>query len=168
MRLVVAQTWDAHPIDDSEQVVVTLDRGGDDLVVEADAPYHGDPRPIAGPGRLDRLWEHEVVELFLVGENEHYLELEVGPHGHYLVLQLWGRRHVERRALLAQYEAVISNSRWRGIARLPVSYLPPDVGRGNAYAMHGVGSNRRYLAAHPVPGEAPDFHALEHFGCIDL
>lgn len=168
MRLIVAQTWDAQPIDESEQVVVTLFRRSEDLLVEVDAPYHGDPRPVTGPGRLDRLWEYEAVELFLVGDDEHYLEVEVGPHGHYLVLELWGRRHVGRRALLAQYEAVLSESRWRGTARLPVSYLPPNVVRGNAYAMHGVGPNRRYLAASPVPGDKPDFHALEHFGKIEV
>jgi hypothetical protein len=168
MRLVIAQTWDAQPIDESEQVVVTLARRRDDLVVEVDAPYHGDPRPTVAPGRLDRLWEYEVVELFLAGADERYLELEVGPHGHYLVLQLAGRRHVERRALLAQFEAVLSGHRWRGTARLPVAYLPPDVVRGNAYAMHDVGPNRRYLAAFPVPGERPDFHALDRFGPVEI
>ena len=31
------------------------------------------------------LWDYEVVELFLLNsDTEEYLELEFGPHGHYL------------------------------------------------------------------------------------
>ena len=37
-------------------------------------------------GRLWQLWEHEVVEIFIAGEDGHYLELEFGPWGHYLAL----------------------------------------------------------------------------------
>jgi len=37
---------------------------------------------------------------------------------------------------------------------------------GNAYAIHGQGSERRYLAAHAVRGAAPDFHRLECFAAL--
>jgi hypothetical protein len=48
------------------------------------------------------------------------------------------------------------------IARTWDGTLPPPH-RLNAFAMHGLGLRRRYLAMEPVPGEAPDFHRLEHF-----
>jgi hypothetical protein len=41
--------------------------------------------------------------------------------------------------------------------------LPPPPHRINAYAIHGQGTARRYLALHPVLGDEPDFHRLECF-----
>ncbi len=168
MRLCIARTWDGRPVEPAEQAVLELEVDATSVRLTVDAPYHGDPRPPASPGRLDRLWEHEVVELFLLGADDRYLEVELGPHGHYLVLVLAGRRQVERQALLIEYAAEITGRRWRGWARLPRAYLPPRVERGNAYAIHGVGAARRYLACFPVPGERPDFHRLEAFGPLLL
>jgi len=167
MELEIANCWDGEPAPD-ERVTVRVRLDDSDLRVEVDARYWGDPRPTQPPGRVDRLWEHEVVEVFLLGDDERYLEIEMGPHGHYLVLQLNGRRQVERQALLMEYEAHISEGCWHGQARLPRELMPPNVRRGNAYAMHGVGDARRYLAAFPAPGPQPDFHRLDCFGIIEL
>jgi hypothetical protein len=46
--------------------------------------------------------------------------------------------------------------------------LPPGLGRVNAYAIHGQGANRRYLAAYSVGGTAPDFHRLDRFVPLTL
>ncbi len=46
---------------------------------------------------------------------------------------------------------------------MPRSWLPPGPHRVNAYAIHGVGAARRYLAWAPSEGEGPDFHRLEAF-----
>lgn len=163
MQIAVDKTWDGAPVGVSERVELELQRVGEALVVEVDAPFHADPRPPVDKGRVDRLWDWEVVEVFLLGAHERYLEIELGPHGHYLVLELAGRRHVERQALLIEYEAQIHHGRWHGVAHVPLSYLPEAPTHLNAYAIHGVGSERRFLAATPVPGDAPDFHRLEHF-----
>jgi hypothetical protein len=134
------------------------------LAVEVEAPFHGDPPPTAPPGATDRLWEHEVVELFLVGADERYLEVELGPHGHHLVLRLRGRRRVEEQGLAIEFAARRSGMRWSGRALVPAAWLPPGLARCNAYAIHGLGAERRHLAAFPVPGPEPDFHRLECFG----
>ena len=168
MRLEIASTWDGQPIAREEVASVSVARDATSLVVMVEAPYHGDPRPGAGPGRTDRLWDYEVVEVFLLGQQERYLEIEMGPHGNYLVLLLAGRRQVERQALLMEYEARVNALRWQGRARLPLAYLPDAAGRGNAYSVHGVGPRRRYLAAYPVPGREPDFHRLDCFGPFTL
>ncbi|KAI2795361.1 hypothetical protein BLOT_016842, partial [Blomia tropicalis] len=34
---------------------------------------------------MDKLYDYEVVEVFLLGSNEHYLEVELGPRGQYLL-----------------------------------------------------------------------------------
>ncbi|MEE8409529.1 MAG: hypothetical protein V3T05_07985 [Myxococcota bacterium] len=168
MRFVIDKTWEGRPLEASEAAEVDVTCTDDSVIIEVDAPYHGDPAPQPMAGRLDRLWEHEVVELFLLGDHDHYLEVEMGPHGHYLVLQLCGPRQVERRALLVGFEAVIGGDRWHGRARFPATYLPANTKRGNAYRIYGSGDDRRYLAAYPVPGERADFHRLECFGDVTL
>jgi len=137
---------------------------GGELCVEVEAAFHADPPPPAPPGPTDRLWEHEVVELFLLGEGERYLEIELAPHGHHLVLCLGGRRRVERRGMAIEYAARRAGGRWSGRALVPAAWLPRGLARCNAYAAHGAGAARRHLAAFPIPGPEPDFHRLERFG----
>lgn len=167
MKLRVSFSWDGKPLPEAEIAEVTCFLENGELTVLVDAPYFDDPRPSEQPGSTDKLWEHEVVELFLLGRREHYLEIELGPHGHYLVLGLKGRRKVVRKGMAIRYETEKLADRWRGVALVPLSYLPPEVGRANAYAIHGTGQARLYRAAFPVPGKGPDFHRLELFRKID-
>lgn len=138
-----------------------------ELHVSIDAPYHADPPPRAPPGSLDGLWEYEVVELFLLGSDERYLELEFGPHGHYLALQLEGVRNIRQRGMLLPYAANIHGARWLAQARVPFDWLPPGLSRFNAYAIDGVSVERRYWAYSSVAGTPPDFHRLEAFSLIE-
>lgn len=157
--------WDGSPLvaDESARLVLRADEGRDLVELGVEARYFGDAAPGEGPGRLDGLWEFEVVELFLLGRDEHYLEIELGPHGHWLALALEGRREVIDASVPIGFDASIRESRWRGRAQIPRSALPPGLDRANAYAIHGMGASRRYLAMTPVPGPHPDFHRLECF-----
>ena len=164
MRLEVDSTWDGHPARPDECVNLTLSSTLAGLRVEVDAPFHGDPPPPGEPGPCWELWEHEVVELFVVERGtERYTEIELGPHGHFLVLQLDGVRHPVATQLPIAYATHVSGDRWMGQARIPWSLLPPGPHAVNAYAIHGVGRARRYLAAFPVPGPSPDFHRIWMF-----
>lgn len=161
MRAVVERTWDGALLDRPE-ATLGIDPGDRTWRLSVDAVFHGDPPPGAPPGPTDRLWEHEVVELFLVGEGERYTEIELGPHGHHLVLQLEGVRNVVRSLLPITYTTRIEGGRWWGEAQVDASLIPPPR-RWNAYAIHGRGARRTYCAAVPVPGAQPDFHRL---GCF--
>jgi hypothetical protein len=161
--LVVDGTWDGTPVGPDESAHVRVRRDRDALCVDVDAPYHGDPCPPGAPGPCDGLWEHEVVEFFLAGAGTAYIEVELGPHGHHLVLRLADVRRETERALPLDYQAERAGARWRGRAHIPAAWLPAGPLRGNAYAIHGRGAARRYLAAHPVPGAAPDFHQPARF-----
>jgi len=180
LQLVIAHTWDGQPVPSSEQVTLKLSSAGRGrLRIRVMAPFHGDPAPTGRPGPTIGLWEHEVVELFVLGAPRDeprdeprdappvYTEIELGPHGHQLVLRLRGVRQVVGRLLPLEYETVIESardvSRWRGEALLDRTLLPPTPHRINAYAIHGQGADRRYLALYPGPGEGPDFHRLEYF-----
>jgi hypothetical protein len=162
----VRSSWDGAPLPDADVVTVELGWEAASLAVAVDAPFYGDPAPSGPPGPTERLWEHEVVELFLLERPDHYLELELGPHGHHLALELCGAREVVRAAMPIDYQAHIANGRWTGHARIAREMVPPLADRANAYAIHGQGARRRYSACFPVPGATPDFHRLEHFRAI--
>ena len=163
----IDRLWNGDAAEPDEWVVVDFTRHDQCLRLQVDAPYYGDAPPTLEPGPLDGLWEHEVVELFLLAEPDRYLEIELGPHGHYWVLKLAGRRQVQQARLPIRYQAEIKGHRWQARGEIPWAYLPEGVCRGNAYAIHGEGTQRRYLAYYPVPSPVPDFHRLEHFGPLD-
>lgn len=181
LRLVLKQTWQGHPIGPEEQVSLELATApGNQLRIRVRAPFHDDPPPPAPRGPTIGLWEHEVVELFVLGASPspdappEYTEIELGPHGHHLVLQLRGVRQVTEKLLPLQYEThrddSDSGAAWRGEALLDRALLPPPPHRFNAYAIHGQGQGdaRRYLALHAVPGDGPDFHRLTYFKGVTL
>jgi hypothetical protein len=166
VKLEIASTWDGQPVPPSGTADVRCQMDDDALIVTVDAPFFDDPRPPGSAGSTDRLWEYEVVELFLLGVADRYLEIELGPHGHYLLLELHGTRHVVRQGLRIDHRAEIAGHRWHGHATIPLSYVPAGIARANAYLIHGTGEHRRHLAAFPVGGAAPDFHSLESFGPV--
>ena len=168
MELRVENLWNGEPADGSEAAWIRTSLDGDLMRIEVEATLHGDPPPRGAAGPFDGLWNHEVVELFIGGEGEEYLELEFGPHGHYLVLGLEGERNIVERCVMVSYRTTHAHGRWRGVGYLHLSLLPKGPHRGNAFAIHGVGEERRYLAWQPVPGEKPDFHQIDRFAPIRL
>lgn len=164
----VDHTWDGQPAAPVEAVTLAIEDDGDALLLALDAHFHDDPPPPGPPGPTWALWEHEVVELFILGPKDRYLEVEVGPHGHHLVLQLDGQRRIVAQQLPLDLQISHGDRRWQARARLPRAWLPEGPHRGNAYAIHGLGPARRYLAWAPVPGPAPDFHRLSCFPPISL
>ncbi|MGE5233027.1 MAG: hypothetical protein ACM3OB_02865 [Acidobacteriota bacterium] len=175
--LRIASTWNGDPARVDEQVELALETLPDgDLVIRVRAPFHQDPAPPAGPGPTDRLWEFEVVELFLAGpaagppeQPRHpYLEVELGPHGHHLALRFLGVRNPVERALAIACRAEIHGASWEAEVRVAAACLPPRPWSANAFAMHGRGAARRYLAATPLPGARPDFHQPDRFPPLPL
>jgi len=162
MKTIIASTWCGQPTDERDHVALEVEVAAQ-LHLVIDAPFYDDPPPKAPPGQLWGLWDFEVVELFLLGDEDHYLEIEIGPHGHHLVLSLHGARNVTGRHLPTRVEVERGGGRWRAQLELRRDLLPAGLRAFNAYAIHGSGPTRRHLAAHPVPGEAPDFHRLAHF-----
>nr|WP_276603414.1 rhomboid family intramembrane serine protease [Nannocystis pusilla] len=71
------------------------------------------------------LWNFEVVELFLHAPDDRYLELEFGPHGHSLALQLHGVRNLVATVDVAFVAEPPANGRWRGRAVVSPDLLPP-------------------------------------------
>jgi len=152
-------------VGEDETVRLTLSQCEGGVLCTIEAPFHGDPPPDGPPGSRWELWEHEVVELFIVGEGDPtpYTEIEVGPYGHYLVLKLCGERNVVERELPLSVQCKRTAVRWSGRFLIPFDYLPTGTLRLNGYAIHGVGTARRYLVATTLGGNEPDFHRVDSF-----
>jgi hypothetical protein len=180
MTLEIAHDFRGAPLPAADCARVALVREPAHLRIEVAAPYFGDPAPAGPPGPTDRLWEHEVVEVFIADAAEHYLEVELSPHGHHLVLELSGVRHIVRGQLPIDYQANITppsaesvgrfHPQFRGVARLPWDYLPRAATRVNAYAIHGQGAARCYHAHAAASGHGgvADFHRLDSFVPLTL
>lgn len=168
-RLRIAHTWDGHAARADEIAELTLRFGVQGLEIAVEAPFHDDPPPAGPAASTEGLWNHEVIELFLVQAataeerqpTPRYVEIELSPHGHWLVLRFAGWRRRTGGPLPLQFSAEIARARWRGRALLATEHLPPPPYLAGAFAIHGEGEKRRYLAAHPAGGETPDFHRLQ-------
>ena len=168
VRLRIGHDFRGVALPPAEQAEMFLAVRGGLLEITVDAPFYGDPAPPGPPGPTDRLWEYEVCEVFIADAGEHYLEVELSPHGHHLVLELRGVRKPVRSGLPIEYQVARSDGRYRGTARVPLDYVPEGAARGNAYLIHGVGGARSYCAHSPTLGEVPDFHRLERFVPLTL
>lgn len=159
-RILIHHLWDGSPAAPDEHVALDLvaNPPTSAWTLLIDAPFHDDPAPPDPPGHTPGLWNFEVVELFLFGADGRYLELEFGPRGHHLALELHGIRNIVREVPNIQFRSDVERRRWRGRADIDAALLPPGVARWNAHAIHGLGPARRHLSAHPAGGERPDFH----------
>jgi hypothetical protein len=161
--LDISQTWNHHPARESEAACLELQKEEQGVRVRICAPFHGDPPPPGQPGSTPRLWEYEVVEVMFADAGTTYFELELSPHGHWLALSLKGVRNVAESGHHIRCSAQIEGDRWSGEAWIPNALLPDGWCRVNAFAIHGSGDNRRYLAHSPAGGGTPDFHVLVSF-----
>ena len=82
------------------------------------------------------LWDYEVAEVFFLNSStEEYLELEFGPHRHFLALKFKGPRNGVQtdKKFEFEYQAVIAEKKWIGIAKIPLSLFPENFDRYNCY-----------------------------------
>ena len=93
-----------------------------------DAPFYGDPKPLIGPGRVTDLWCHEAIEVALTGSDDRYLEIEFGPHGHWLMLTLdGGLALTDDEVGVRSYQSWIKEGRWRGRATVYRAHFPKGI-----------------------------------------
>lgn len=166
--------WNGAPINHAP---ITFEISAQDsraVRISASGPFFDDPGPppCAAGSACDGLWDYEVAEVFFLGKNEKYLEIELSPHGQHLLLLLNGVRKPFLDKMPINYTAKIdrANNTWTGTAKIPIDYFPPDVEKINAYAIHGSGVNRRYESLYPASASVsnPDFHRLEFFKPFDF
>ena len=167
LNINVEALHNGHKIEPDTWCSLHLQMQPTHLHVHIKAAFANDPPPPGAPGSFWGLWNHEVVELFLLGKDERYLELEFGPHGHYLVLQFKGERQTVSQELDIKFVAQRDvGPTWSGQASIPRAYLPADITRWNAYRIFGPPQRRIHMAAYPITSTTPDFHKIAQFGRV--
>lgn len=165
-RFEIGREWSGEALGDG--FVVEVHPGG----VRVDAPFFGEDRRPEGVGVCGRLWEHEVVEVFLAEEGGRYVEIEVGPFGHWLALAFDGyRQGGEVHGVVNSMNVEIrGEGRWRGELSFEPGWWTGVLARsvvGNAFAIHTVGGRRRHCAAFlPGDGSRPDFHRRDTYRAL--
>jgi len=171
----ITQQWNGVALPAADAIHISFSSASthpSHLQIDVDAPLYNDPKsPTAQPGPVDGLWDYEVVEVFLLGSEQRYLEVEIGPHGHYLALCLQRPRNLLKTLLPLEYTATVDwiTRRWRGSLIIPPHYIPPGCEQFNAYAIHGSEPHRIYKSLFPATGfNNPDFHRLQFFQLLEF
>lgn len=181
------KTWDGRPsVASPYKISFVINATTGDIVLEVDAPYFNDPPPPGEPGKCLKVYDYEVVEVFIAAypsdddesaQYSPYLEVQIGPHGHYnlvFFLQEADFKNMDTSIELDRPPTAKINpktGRWTAEIAIPSFFLPEPVCGDdlsitwmmNAYAMHGQGEQREHIAYSPVPGSKPNFHQLRHF-----
>ena len=159
----ITYLWDGTSLSQADIVHVSIEEHEQYMLLNIDAPYYDDPAPNGAPSSFWGLWEHEVVEIFLVGADGQYLEAEFSPHGHHLLLWLSAPRIIEKKHLPVEFTAEIQHDRWKGTAKLKRSILPSSIKTWNLFSIHGIGEQRQYQCMYPLDTPKPDFHQPQRF-----
>lgn len=153
LHFKITTTWNNETVN-HEPVNITLDSDIDSssLQIRIDAPFFNDPiRPSENIGEFFNLWDYEVAEVFFLNDEGKYLELEFGPHGHFISLLLKGPQDLVKKGLIFDYKSEIFGNRWYGKAKIPEAYFPKNTTKMNAYAIHGSNDSRVYESLFPTP-----------------
>jgi hypothetical protein len=168
LRLPVEHEWGGGPASPALVGQLGVAARSEGLEVAARFPMREGARiPAAAPGtRVADLWTYDVAECFLVGSDGHYLELELGAGGHFLVLSFDAPRRQSdaHESLELGVDWRAASGAWSSQVTLPWSLVPEVPRRLNAFAIFG----EHFLVHSALPGSTPDFHQPEHYPAVTL
>jgi hypothetical protein len=163
MLFEVTKLYNGQPCPDANYYTqVTVERRADGLFITAQTPvFPKRHEPNTPPGRLDGLWDYDVSEIFFVGDDGKYLEVELGTRGHYLVLAFDDIRQRSNDFADAdfQHEYQADEHGATSSILIPNSALPANIVKANAFLIAGG----YFMAYSPLPGDEPDFHQPKNF-----
>ncbi|MEK9155469.1 MAG: hypothetical protein AAB839_02355, partial [Patescibacteria group bacterium] len=160
----VNRFWNGTPCtEENLHGTVVITRQDDGLEIQMSLPHQqapNIPENVSIGSRVANLWEYDVVECFLAGE-QGYFELELGAGGHFLALSFSAPRvrsneHLDWQPKI-DYRADAQG--WTSTVLVPWHMVPSGLRSANAFVI--VRDN--FLAFHPTPGDVPNFHQPESF-----
>lgn len=167
MELSISRRWDGTPLEPLDVLELKIEETPQEIAVEFVAHLtHVYTVPNAPVGFTNGLWDYDVVELFFARPDGSYLEIEVGPAGHWLVYEFSGYREAsDKSPRPLQYTAHVDNGEWRGEFKIPQTWLrvPLQECRMNIYQIRNTETGREYIAWRSIPSIEPDFHRVECF-----
>jgi hypothetical protein len=171
--------WEGNEIlDESKHSLISFSIPEDKnvlvITVESAPFYNNPPPPKSDHETCICLWEFEVIEVFVKGRMDKYIEIELSPHGEYLILAMDGHKQRFHEALHPiSYKSKILQETWTAEIVIPFSFLPPPFLAGdlpmfsfNAYSLYSQGDKRITNALFPCSKgeyEIPDCDRLHLF-----
>jgi uncharacterized protein (DUF362 family) len=127
----------------------------------------------------EKLYEEDCVELFLgpdAAHREHYYEVELGPLGHFLDLEVDRAAKLNRAAWSSQLNVRTSSDAARHTALIEARLSAPQLtsalvpGARLPLALYRIEGKapRQYLAWRPPRTAKPNFHVPEGFGALEV
>src|SRR5262249_35216834 len=119
------------------------------------------------PGRRDRLWDRDVVEVFLQPDPPypgHYFEFEVSPNGCWIDLDIEHGERTDPRSGMRCRAHIDENSRiWTAELAIPLCSLTlhfdaSSIWRVNFFRAEGPSEPRFYSSWRPTGTPQPNFH----------
>ena len=207
LMLSVKRNWDGSACSPGHRAKAwcCIDAGSGSLILGVEATYSDDHFPRVAPGPAIDLDSYESVAFYIATQAQasrtdagiddiEYLQIVLGPHGHYMVQRLRGNRKVllsclEHDELMTQdwYSSLLprqrdplradiklcstsisyDRSKWTGVIVVPQPFVPPGPRYcGNLYSIFGQEGQRKYLATFPVPGYRERFAGAMHQNVI--
>lgn len=166
----VDRMWNGDPCgDESLHAEIWIMKKETGLEVRVHAPQLPNQRVPNAPHdtRVDGLWEYDAVELFFVGDDGKYTEVELGPGGNYLILSFDGVRQRSNDWEGREFDHRSSTSTpgtWQSVIQLPWDVLPGRITKMNTF----LSMDGKLLAWNAVPGSEPDFHQPDTFPEVTL
>lgn len=166
----ISNLWNGTAADQSLHAGVWISQSVRGILVRVHSKIHPSSQSPTAPAgsRVDGLWQYNVVELFLVGVNDQYLEIELSESGHWLVLgfeSVRKRSHAYEDFIPEFTHSIDANyGTWESSILIPWSIIPENLSRMNAFSI----IEGQYLALNSVPGLEPDFHQPSTYPLVIL
>jgi len=199
----IEKCWDGTETEHNYKLKLSIVSG--DLAFFVDAPFFNDAAPPEEDGdpyavlarsageevgkRHIQLAQYECVSIFIATgavedvplENQEYIEILLGPHGHYLISGFNGQgdESGDQHMLFEVQPVVTINQeakRWQVKASVPFFFLPAPGNDPNdalclkwrfnfcaAHDLPGTVEGREYLSHATLLGNVPNFHQLVSF-----
>ena len=90
--ITIKKSWYGELVEENYIISFQILRSSGDLMISVDAPFFDDPPPPLSACKYSELHLYEVVEIFISGcpksdgQFHPYLEIQIGPHGHYMLV----------------------------------------------------------------------------------
>ena len=122
---------------------------------------------------IEGLWEADVAELFIKGEDGVYQELNLSPSGAWWSMTLSEyrvRREQPKRPVLREIFSSVENDRWRVVAGFEKGSLEVPILSTSRIHVSGMWYRPEpsYLSSYPAQGVAPDYHLEQCFQPISI
>ncbi|TSC56683.1 MAG: hypothetical protein Greene071421_315 [Parcubacteria group bacterium Greene0714_21] len=167
VQIQLKNQWNGLPALKSEHTIVSVKGLHNSLSIA----FEGQLNPVftapnIPPEFTHGLWKYDVLEVFFVRPDGSYLEIEIGPSGHWLVYEFASYRKIadkNPRPLVYTYH--VKNLIWQGKLEVPNAWLRTPVARCrvNFYQIRTSDQGHEYLAWRSIPTIEPDFHLTECF-----